>query len=383
MSEQRKITRRGLLAAGSVAMMTGAAASNPKPNIVVILADDLGYGDLSGYGAEDLRSPNLDALAAAGVRFDQFYANSPVCSPTRAALLTGRFPDCAGVPGVIRTDPRNSWGYLSSQAPLLPQVLKTAGYRSALIGKWHLGLESPNTPNERGFDHFHGFLGDMMDDYRTHLRHGNNYMRRNREVINPQGHATDLFTDWAIEYVNDCKRDSKPFLLYLAYNAPHGPVQPPDEWLARVRERSPALSEKRMKLVALIEHLDASIGRVIAQLKSNSQSENTLILFLSDNGGDLGAGASSGRLRDGKGSMYEGGIRVPMCAVWHGHITPGLRCSFPAATMDLLPTLCEVSGAAGARRGRRNLDSAKPAWEDSAGLGTQSCVREARGWAAL
>jgi arylsulfatase A-like enzyme len=224
--------------------------------------------------------------------------------------------------------------------------LRPAGYRSAIIGKWHLGLESPNTPNERGFDHFQGFLGDMMDDYRSHLRHGNNYMRRNREVINPQGHATDLFTDWAIDYLNESKRESKPFFLYLAYNAPHAPVQPPDEWLARVRERSPALSEKRMKLVALVEHLDASIGRVIAQLKQNGQSENTLILFLSDNGADLGAGASSGHLRDGKGSMYEGGIRVPMCAVWPGHITPGLRCSFPAATMDLLPTICEVSGAA-------------------------------------
>ena len=131
----------------------------------MILADDLGYGDLSCYGAPDIRTPNIDALARDGMRFTRFYANSPVCSPTRAALLTGCNPDIVGVPGVIRTHADNSWGYLNPSAVLLPQLLKTRGYHSCLVGKWHLGLESPNTPTERGFDSFHGFLGDMMDDY--------------------------------------------------------------------------------------------------------------------------------------------------------------------------------------------------------------------------
>jgi arylsulfatase A-like enzyme len=204
------------------------------PNIVVILADDLGYGDLSGFGAKDLQTPNVDSLIASGVRFNNFYSNSPVCSPTRAALLTGSYPDLAGVPGVIRTHPIDNWGYLSANKPLLPRPLKSRGYHTGLVGKWHLGLESPNTPNERGFDLFHGFLGDMMDDYYTHRRHGINYMRHNAEVIDPPGHATDLFTDWAIHYLDERKRDKRQFFLYLAYNAPHVPTQPPADWLARV-----------------------------------------------------------------------------------------------------------------------------------------------------
>ena len=149
--------------------ISGAAT---KPNIVVIVADDLGYGDLSSYGAADLKSPHLDALMAAGLKFTNFYANCPVCSPTRAALLSGRYQELVGVPGVIRTKPEDNWGYLSPTATLLPQVLKKQGYATAAIGKWHLGLDEEAHPNSRGFDHFHGFLGDMMDDYYHHRRHG-------------------------------------------------------------------------------------------------------------------------------------------------------------------------------------------------------------------
>jgi len=325
--------------------MSAMAISSARPNIVVVLADDLGYGDLSSYGAQDLRTPNIDALVQSGMRFDHFYANSPVCSPTRAALLSGRYPDLAGVPGVIRTHPENSWGHLSRDAVLLPIPLKAAGYHTAIVGKWHLGLEAPNTPNERGFDFFHGFLGDMMDDYFTHRRHGNNYMRRNGDIIDPEGHATDLFTRWAIDYVNERKRDQRPFFLYLAYNAPHAPIQPPAEWVERVRSRVPGLGEKRAKIAALIEHMDDGIGRFIAALRANGQYENTLFLFVSDNGGDLPAGASCGPLRGGKQDMWEGGIRVPMCAVWPGRIPPGSKSDVVALTMDLYPTICEAAGA--------------------------------------
>lgn len=164
----------------------GSAEAVPgRPNVLIILADDLGYGDLSSYGATDLKSPNIDGLVAAGARFDSFYSNCPVCSPTRASLMTGRYPDLVGVPGVIRTHVTDNWGYLSPQALMLPQKLKRAGYHTALVGKWHLGLASPNTPNERSFDHFHGFLGDMMDDYYTHRRHGFNYLRLNDKEIDP------------------------------------------------------------------------------------------------------------------------------------------------------------------------------------------------------
>jgi len=160
---------RLLLAVGVAATLSVPAAvhaaDNPRPNIVMILVDDLGYGDLSTYGADDLESPNIDRLVESGIRFDNFYANCCVCSPTRASLLTGRYPELAGVPGVIRTHAENSWGCLSNAAVLLPEVMKRAGYDTSIVGKWHLGLEKPNRPNDHGFDHFHGFLGDMMDDY--------------------------------------------------------------------------------------------------------------------------------------------------------------------------------------------------------------------------
>ncbi len=231
-------------------------------------------------------------------------------------------------------------------AELLPARVKRAGYDTAIVGKWHLGLAEPNLPNLRGFDRFHGFLGDMMDDYYNHRRHGFNYMRSDAQEIDPTGHATDLFTDWSVEYLRERRRAERPFFLYLAYNAPHVPIQPPPEWLDRVRRRNPGMSEKRAKLAALIEHLDAGIGRVVEELKTNGQYENTLIVFTSDNGGQLSAGANCGALRGGKQDMYEGGIRVPMCAVWPGRIRPGSTSNRVALTMDLCPTLCEAAGAA-------------------------------------
>jgi arylsulfatase A-like enzyme len=323
-----------------------ASAQDPanRPNVLVILVDDLGYGDLSSYGARDLRSPHIDKLVAAGMRFDNFYANCPVCSPTRASLLSGRYPDQVGVPGVIRTHIKNNWGYLSSDAVLLPQMLKRAGYHTACIGKWHLGLASPNKPNERGFDHFHGFLGDMMDDYYHHRRHGHNYMRLNDREIDPEGHATDLFTDWAIDYLRERSKKEQPFFLYLAYNAPHTPIQPPTEWGEKVKQREPGISDKRAKLVALIEHLDAGIGKVTGALTETGLRDNTLVVFTSDNGGQLNVGANNGALRAGKQDMYEGGIRVPMCAVWPGRIEPGSRSDRVALTMDLYAAVCEAAG---------------------------------------
>jgi len=345
-------TRRGFLkvmGVGAAALVSagtllGAEQKSSKPNIVMILVDDLGYGDLSSYGAKDLQTPHIDRLMSAGKRFDNFHANCPVCSPTRAALLSGRYPDMVGVPGVIRTHITNNWGFLSTHAVLLPKLLKPAGYHTAIVGKWHLGLESPNTPNERGFDHYHGFLGDMMDDYYNHRRHGNNYMRLNGNQIDPEGHATDLFTQWAIEYINDRAKSDQPFFLYLAYNAPHTPIQPPDDWFESVKSREAGISEKRAKLTALIEHLDDSIGKVINALKDSGISDNTLVIFSSDNGGQLSVGANNGPLRAGKQDMYEGGIRVPMCAVWPGKIQAGSHSNRVVLTMDLYPTICEAAG---------------------------------------
>lgn len=315
------------------------------PNIIVILADDLGYGDLGSYGASDLRTPHLDSLASAGVRFDNFYANSSVCSPTRAALLTGRFPDLVGMPGVVRTHDRNSWGYLDPDARLLPSRIKGAGYHTALVGKWHLGLEAPNLPHLRGFDHSYAFWGDMMDDYVHHRRHGINYFRLGDEEIRPAGHATDLFSDEAARYVRERAGAEAPFFLYLAYNAPHVPVQPPAEYLERVRRRQPGIDEKRARLVAFIEHMDDGIGRVLAALRQSGQADNTLVLFTSDNGGEVGAGGRNGAARGTKTEMYEGGLRVPAIAAWPGRIRPGSRSEAVLLTMDIFPTAMAAAGA--------------------------------------
>ena len=331
--------------AGLSSRVRGAAkpASGSAPNILIILVDDLGYGDLSSYGAGDMRTPHVDELISEGMRFDRFYANCPVCSPTRASVLTGRYPDMVGVPGVVRTHYDNTWGYLRPDAKLLPALLKPAGYATAAVGKWHLGIAPPNLPNDRGFDVFHGYLGDMMDDYYTHRRHGINYMRRDRETIDPKGHATDLFSEWACDWLRKQKA-GKPFCLYLAYNAPHTPIQPPDEWTAKVKQREKGIADKRAKLVALIEHMDDGIGRVLKTLEETGLDRDTLVIFTSDNGGQLSVGARNGDIRDGKGTLYEGGLRVPMCARWPGRTRPGSRSQRVALTMDLLPTVLAAAG---------------------------------------
>ncbi len=324
-------------------LLSNLGFSSSKPNILVIIVDDLGYGDLSSYGATDLKSPHIDSLISEGMRFSECFANCPVCSPTRAALLTGRYQELVGVPGVIRTKPEDNWGYLAPSATMLPQALKPLGYHTAAIGKWHLGLDHEAHPNTRGFDHFHGFLGDMMDDYYHHRRHDQHYMRLNQEKLNPKGHATDIFTRWAQSYLTERKNQKDPFFLYLAYNAPHTPIQPPLDWLKKVIKREKGITEKRAKLVALIEHMDHNIGKVIATLKETGQWKNTLTIFVSDNGGQINVGANCGNLRGGKQDMYEGGLKVPASATWPGVIKPGTRSDFSFLTMDLFPTAIEAA----------------------------------------
>lgn len=326
-------------------LSTSALAEARRPNFVIILADDHGYGDVSTYQATDVRTPHIDRIGSEGMVFTSMRANCTVCSPSRAALLTGRYPDRVGVPGVIRTQPENSWGWFAPGVPTLADELKKQGYDTAIVGKWHLGLETPNTPNERGFDHFHGFLGDMMDSYTTHLRHGQNYMRHNQKVIEPVGHATDLFTTWAGDYLRERAGDpEKPFFLYLAYNAPHFPIEPPPEWLARVKARAPGLDEKRAKNVAFVEHLDDGIGKVLAVLKETGLEENTVVVFSADNGGSVPHAQSNKPWRGGKQDHYDGGLRVPFMLRWPAQVRPGSRSDHAGLNFDLFPTFVELAG---------------------------------------
>jgi arylsulfatase A-like enzyme len=326
----------------------GATAQEAsRPNVVVILTDDQGYADASAWGGTDVYTPNLDRLAAEGMHFSRMRANGTVCSPTRAALLTGRDADRVGVPGVIRTAPDNSWGRLAVDAPMLPALLRSAGYHTAMVGKWHLGLTPPDAPNARGFDVFHGFLGDMMDSYTSHLRHGQNYMRRNGTPIEVTGHATDLFSDWAIAYLRErAAQPQQPFFLYLAYNAPHFPIEPPDEWVARVRARAPDMPDLRMQAVAFDEHLDAAVGRVLAALDQTGLARETLVVFTSDNGGSLPHGQRNDPWRGGKQQHYDGGLRVPFAVRWPARVTAGQRSDHAGQAFDIYATLLDLAGVA-------------------------------------
>jgi arylsulfatase A-like enzyme len=346
---------RKLVASGFfLAVLAAETCLATPPNFLLIFTDDHGYGDVSTYRTSDVATPHIDRIASEGMLFTSMRSNCTVCSPSRAALLTGMYPDRVGVPGVIRTRPEDSWGFFDTSIPTLADELKKVGYRTAIVGKWHLGLESPNTPNERGFDFFHGFLGDMMDSYVNHLRHGNNYMRRNQDAIEPQGHATDLFSTWAADYIrNSAAPSGEPFFLYLAYNAPHFPIEPPSEWLAKVQKRAPQLEINRAKNVALIEHLDDGIGRVLETLKETGLDQNTVVVFSADNGGSLPHAQNNDPWRDGKQSHYDGGIRVPFMVRWPGKIKPGTKCDYAGLNFDLFPTFLELAGA----KPRSGIDS--------------------------
>ena len=334
------------LACAAMLPVTKTAQAANRPNIIVILTDDLGYGDLSCMYSRDMRTPNLDMLFNEGVRMDNFYSNASLSSPARASLLTGRYCDMVGVQGVIRNEGPdayfNNFGYLTPGVTMMPQVLKDNGYATALIGKWHLGYTSPNTPNERGFDLFKGILGGMMDDYYTHTRVGFPALRLNNGVCpKVEGHISDVLSDWAIDFTREQHSKGKPYFLYLAYNAPHIPLDAPKDWIEKVKQREPGISETRAKLVALIEHMDSGIGRLFDYLKQSGQWDNTLIVFSSDNGGFRGAEANNGPYRGYKSSMYEGGLRVPTAFFLKGRIEKK-RSENVAQLMDIFPTVCDL-----------------------------------------
>lgn len=320
------------------------SAAAEKPNLLIILTDDHGYGDVSTYQETDVRTPHIDRIAAEGMLFTAMRSNCTVCSPSRAAMLTGMNADRVGVPGVIRTHAHSSFGFFDPNVPTLADELKRAGYHTSLIGKWHLGLESPNTPNERGFDLFHGFLGDMMDDYYKHSRHGNHYMRRNRESVKPEGHATDIFTDWAIDHFKE-RKDAGPFFMFLSYNAPHFPIQPPNEWLEKIKQRHPDMDPARASNVAFIEHLDDNIGRVLAALDETGLAKNTVVVFAADNGGSIPHAQNNDPWRGGKQDHYDGGLRIPFMVRWPDKIKPGSRSGYPGLLFDIFPTFIELAGA--------------------------------------
>lgn len=327
------------------------AAANKKPNIVHIVADDLGWKDVGFNGCTDIKTPNLDALAAGGAKFTQFYVQ-PMCTPTRAALMTGRYPFRYGLQTIVIP---TAAGYgLDTTEHLMPQCLHDANYRTAIIGKWHLGhADKKYWPKQRGFDYQYGaMIGEL--DYFTHDEHGVLDWFRDNKPVREKGYTTNLLGDDAARYIN-AQDAKKPFYLYLTFNAPHTPYQAPQEYIDRYKNIE---DPTRRTYAGMIACLDENIGKVVAALDKKGLRENTLILFHSDNGGTtnkmftgqmadvskLKLPCDNGPLRDGKGSLFDGGTLVCACANWPGHIKAQTVTGLVHA-VDIYPTFAKLAGA--------------------------------------
>lgn len=367
------------------------------PNVIVIMTDDQGYGDLSCMGSTDFVTPHLDRMASTGVRFECMYANSPVCSPSRASLLTGRYPGYAGVRSILAGHRRASG--LTSEVPTLATALKPLGYHTGLVGKWHLGLEPKSRPGANGFDSFFGFMAGCVDYYshifywgmadgRTDPCH--DLWENDEEVYYNGEYLTELITQKSVEYIRSHRED--PFFLYVAYNAPHYPMHAPEKYL----QRFPNLPWDRRIMAAMISAVDDGVGDIRAELDRQGLLENTIIYFQSDNGpsresrnwldgrGDPYYGGSAGRFSGHKFSLFEGGLRVPAIISWPAWIPPSQVIREPAVSMDLFPTLLDAVGGnpddyqldghsiLPMLEGRKQVTHSRIFWE----MGEQTAVRE-------
>lgn len=318
-----------------------ALAAEPRPNIVLILMDDMGYGDLSSYGATDIRTPGIDRLAAEGLRFTDFYANAPTCTPTRAALVSGRYQQRVGLEQPLSTqDKRDRKRGLLASPHSLPALLKTKGYATGLIGKWHLGFRPERGPNAHGFDSFWGFLSGGIDFYSHSRRDGTPDLFHNTKPVRHDGYLTDAITQRAVEFI-EAHREG-PFFLDVSYNAPHWPFQPPD-LPADERKRWPWESDgTRDDYRRMLERADLGIGRILAALDRLGLAGNTLVVFTSDNGGEwLSRNAP---LFHRKYSVWEGGIRVPALMRWPGRLPADRTTAQVGITMDLTATFLAAAG---------------------------------------
>ena len=339
------------LAIGAVSgRPTMAQQPGTRPHIVYIASDDQGWKDL-GYHGSDIRTPNLDRLAMGGARLEQYYAE-PMCTPSRAALLTGRYPFRYGLQTLVIPS-AGRYG-LSTDEWLLPQALKSAGYRTAIVGKWHLGhADRKYWPRQRGFDYQYGALiGEI--DYYTHASHGQRDWYRDNQPVTEKGYVTQLLGDDAVRLID--RHDPKtPLFMYLAFTAPHAPYQAPQAYIDRYKNIA---DPTRRTYAAMITVMDDQIGRVVEALERRGMRENTVIVYQSDNGGNvnptlsgeadvshLNMPADNGPYRDGKGSLYEGGTRVPALVNWPGHVRAGLVVDQPIHIVDMHPTLARLAGA--------------------------------------
>ncbi|MEK9807662.1 MAG: arylsulfatase [Halieaceae bacterium] len=344
-------------------LLTPLGFTAEQPNIIVIVADDLGWADVGFHGNEQIATPALDRLAAEGVQLDRFYT-TPICSPTRAALMTGRDPMRLGVAYSTIMPWQNNG--VHPDETFLPELLQTAGYQTAMVGKWHLGhAQASYHPNSRGFDHFYGHLHTEVGYFPPFASLGGKDFQRNGQSIDDSGYETFLLADEVSRYITE--RDvTKPFFIYMPMLAPHTPLEAPEDLMAKYAdladERPPSRSEMadRTRLIskmtgrgsarpvyaAVVDAMDQAIGQVLDTLDAQGIGETTLVLFFSDNGGATYAsgGADNSPLRGGKGDAFEGGIRVVAAARWPGHFPAGGKASSIISVMDVLPTLMAAAG---------------------------------------
>ncbi len=340
-------TRRRFIAGSLAAPLLSSAAAD-RPNVLVVVLDDLGCHDLGYLGAADLKTPHIDSLAERGLKFRNWYSNAPVCAPARAAILTGRFPALAGVAG--------NGPSLKHDVPTIASAVKTAGYRTACFGKWHLGDTDETAPTGHGFDSFYGFHSGCVDYYSHRYYWGEprvpNYhdLWRNRTEIFEDGrYLTERITEEAAAYI--ARNRGNPFFGYVAYNAPHYPMHAPDQY----RARFPGLAPERQTYAAMIAAVDDGIGRIRRALETAGVAENTLMFFLGDNGatvekraglnGNFATAGNNGIFKGFKFSLFDGGMHVPGFVSWPARMRRGGWTDELAISMDILPTICRATGA--------------------------------------
>ena len=319
-----------------------------KLNVILIMADDLGYGDLSCYGSEKIVTPNLDMLASEGIRFIDFHSNGAVCSPTRAALLTGKYQQRVGIPGVITAKKHRHQGLALSEKTFA-ESFKEAGYVTGIFGKWHVGYHTKFNPIHQGFDEYRGFVSGNID-YHSHVdQEGFEDWWQGDVLKKEKGYLTDLITQHAIDFIN--RHKDEPFLLYIPHGAPHYPIQGRNSKAEREIggkngvDFFPYGSEENKEQVykEMVEIMDDGIGKIIRELKELKLDKNTFVLFCSDNGGDRKL-SSNGILKGFKGSVWEGGHRVTAIAWCPELIAPNQQRDEPVLTMDIYPTLADMIG---------------------------------------
>ena len=337
-------------------------ATSRRPNFIIFYTDDQGYGDLSCMGATDMATPHLDAVAASGARFTSWYSNSPVCSPSRGSVLTGRYPMHAGVRSILAGH-RQATG-LPQTTPTIATALKSLGYRTALFGKWHLGVAESAMPHHHGFDEWFGFLAGCIDYYSHIFYWGigggvdpvHDLWDNGREIWDNGRYFTHLITERTVDYIDRmaASDDEAPFFLFVGYNAPHYPMHAPQEYL----DRFPGLPWDRRIMAAMLSAVDDSVGAILAALERHGLRDNTCIFFQSDNGPsretrnwldgtkDPYYGGTTGKLKGHKFSLYDGGIRMPALMSWPGVIPAGLVLDGVGAAMDVFPTFLKAAGGA-------------------------------------